>query len=173
VSAFGSRANPRFWPYLGLVNPIGESRREKARTEGETFRGRDTLFASFLGKRMLEVSVCGSRLGISPEIPFRPLPNSWTPLRKGERIRETRGGAIVGYSNCPFLAKGEDFRESFAGLAIVKVRKYRTKITWIARKSPTDAVRAIRVWRLLKSLGEVFRGPSSRTRKRQISLRTG
>lgn len=60
VSAFGTSVEHRFWSYFGLVNPIGESRQEKTRTEGETFRGRGVIFASILCIRALKVSVCGS-----------------------------------------------------------------------------------------------------------------
>ena len=60
VSAFGTTAAANFRPYFGLVNPIGESRQEKTRTEGETFRGRGVIFASILCIRALKVSVCGS-----------------------------------------------------------------------------------------------------------------
>ena len=72
-------------------------------------------------------------------------------MGKGEGIREMWTAAIAGLSNCLFLTKGEVFRESFWRLAIAKVRKYRTRIAAMGRKSPTDAVRAVPILRLLNS----------------------
>lgn len=72
-------------------------------------------------------------------------------FRKGERIREMRIDTNASSLDSPFLAKGEVFRESFGALVIAKVRKYRTEIVVMGRKSPTDAVGVVSILRLLNS----------------------
>lgn len=87
------------------------------------------------------------------------------PTGKGEEIREMRIGSIYDALNSLVWAKGEVFQESFGALVIAKVRKYRIKTVKMTRKSPTDAVGAVRVgWRVDLN-GEVFRDLCDRNGK--------
>lgn len=65
--------------------------------------------------------------------------------------------------------KGELFQESFWGLVTAKVRKYRTRMASIGRKSPTDAVGAVCVSWSGKSIGEIFQDRDDCDRKCRIS----
>jgi hypothetical protein len=158
-------SSAQFRPYFELVNPIGESSREKTRTEGEILRGRGGILALFLCIPVPKVRVFGSEAAFraeskvdGDELADRCLPT----VRKFGRSGFV---ACVVHEMHLVWIKGEVFQESLGCSAIVKVRKYRTKMASIARKSPTDAAEVVCVLRSLKSKGEIFQDGDGRDQK--------
>lgn len=149
-------SSAQFRPYFELVNPIGESSREKTRTEGEILRGWGGIFALFLCIPVPKVRFFGSEAGFraesrgnGDELVDRCFPKVRKFGRSGSVAYAVREMHLV-------WVKGEVFQESFGCSAIVKVRKCRIKMASIARKSPTDAAEVICVLPSLKSNGEIF-----------------